>query len=169
MPVEWYTLHSKSMKEAFLSEQLSLRKVEVYYPCVRVQPVNPRSRKVRPYFPGYLFVHLNLEEANLSMLQWIPGSLGIVAFGGMPSHVPDNLITAIQRRVDEINAFGGEFFDELKSGDIVTIREGPFRGYEAIFDVRLSGDERVRVLLKLLGRQQIPLELPVRQIKCEKQ
>jgi hypothetical protein len=47
--------------------------------------------------------------------------------------------------------------------------ERPFSSYEAIFDVRLSGDERVRVLLKLLNRQQIPLELPGRQIQRKKQ
>jgi hypothetical protein len=47
--------------------------------------------------------------------------------------------------------------------------EGSFSGYEAIFDACLSGDERVWVLLKLLNRQQIPLELPGRQIQRKKQ
>ena len=34
---------------------------EVFYPCLRIHPVNPRSRKIVPYFPGYLFVEADLE------------------------------------------------------------------------------------------------------------
>lgn len=45
-------------------------------------------------------------------------------------------------------SMGGETFDRLKAGDGVTVQAGPFRGYGAIFDARLPGDARVRVLLK---------------------
>ena len=79
--------------------------------------------------------------------------------------MPDNLLNAIRLRVDEINAAGGELFDALKAGDSVVIESGPFAGYEAIFDARLPGADRVRVLLKLLRRRQLPVELPVAQIR----
>ncbi len=88
---------------------------------------------------------------------------------GSPPAVPDNVIAAIRRRVDEINAAGGELFDGLKPGDVVHIQDGPFSGYDAIFDVRLSGEERVRVLLKLLNKQQFPIELPSSYIRRKKQ
>ena len=165
MSTQWYALHSKPLKEAFLWQQLLLHEIEGYYPCIRVQPVKPRARRVRPYFPGYVFGRVNLERVNLSTLQWLPGSVGIVSFGGMPAPVPEHLIAAIQRRVDEINAAGGELFDGLKPGDTVTIQAGPFQGYEAIFDARLAGDERVRVLLKLLNHRQLSLEIPGAQIQ----
>ena len=48
------------------------------------------------------------------------------------------------------------------------ILDGPFAGHEAIFDVRLPGSERVRVLLKLLSRQQVPLVLPTGQVQRKK-
>jgi transcriptional antiterminator RfaH len=165
MTAQWYALHSKPMKEALLSEQLCLHQIESYFPCLRVKPVNPRARKVRPYFPGYVFGHVDLEQTNLSILQWMPGSTGIISFDGVPSIVPDSLIIAIRQRVDEINAAGGELFEGLRPGDLVMIQEGAFKGYEAIFDARLSGHERVRVLLKLLSRKQIPLELPSSQVQ----
>jgi transcriptional antiterminator RfaH len=165
MTAQWYALHSKPSKEAFLWQQLSLHEIEGYYPCLRVQPVNPRSRKSRPYFPGYVFGRMDLEQVNLSTLQWLPGSVGIVSFGGMPAPVPDHLIAAIRRRVEEINAAGGELFDGLKPGDTVTIQAGPFRGHEAVFDMRLSGEDRVRVLLKLLNHRQLSLEIPGSQIQ----
>jgi transcription antitermination factor NusG len=169
MAAHWYVLHSKPMKEAFLWEQLSLHQIESYYPCIRVQAVSPHARKLKPYFPGYLFGYVDLEKINVSTLQWLPGAAGIVSFGGIPSSVPDHVIAAIRRYVDKINSAEGGLFHDLKRGDVVTIREGPFSGYDAIFDVHLSGDERVRVLLKLLNLRKFPLELPVSQIQRKKQ
>ncbi len=168
MTAQWYALHSKPMKEALLWEQLSLHEIESYYPRIRVKPVNPRSRKVRPYFPGYVFSRVDLEQTSMTLFTRLPGSSGIVAFDGIPSYVPDPLIAAIRRRVGEIDGAGGELFDGLKTGDIVTVQDGPFKGYEAIFDARLSGDERVRVFLKLLSRGQVAVELPSGQIQRKK-
>jgi transcriptional antiterminator RfaH len=165
MTAQWYVLHSKPMKEALLWEQLNLHQIESYYPRIKVKPVNPRARKVRPYFPGYVFVHVDLEQTKLSTFQWMPGAASIVSFDGAPSPVPDNLVTAIQRRVDEINATHGRTPAGLKPGEVVIIQEGPFSGYEAIFDAQLSGEERVRVLLKYLNRGKLPLELPGSQIQ----
>lgn len=168
MTEQWYVLHSKPMKEALLWEQLNLHSIESYYPRLRVKPVNPRARKVRPYFPGYLFVRVDLEQTSLSTFQWMPGAAALVSFDGVPSPVPDHLIAAVQRRVEEVNAVDARSLEGLKPGDVVTIQEGPFSGYEAIFDARLSGEERVRVLLKYLNRGRFPLELPGNQIQRKK-
>ena len=165
MSTQWYVLYCKPMKEAFLWKQLQLHQIESYYPCLHVQSMNPRAGKVKPYFPRYIFGHLDWEQIGHSMLNWMPGITGIVSFGGIPSPIPDNVIAAIKRRVDDINASGSELYGGWIRGDKLIIQEGYFRGFEAIFDAHISGEERVRVLLKLLGRRQIPLELPSRQIQ----
>lgn len=164
MSAYWYALRSQPHKEDPLVRQLSARGIETFYPCIHVQPVNPRSRKIRPYFPGYMFVHTDLADVGISTFQWMPYATGLVTFGGDPPAVPDNLITAITRRVGEINAAGGEIFLNLKKGETVQIDSGPFTGYEAIFDVRLPGSERVRVLLKMLSARQLPVEMDARQM-----
>jgi len=139
---------------------------ETYYPRLRVQPVNPRSRKMKPYFPGYMFVRVDLEETGLNVFRWMPHSVGLVSFDNIPAVVPDHLINTLRKRVSEINEAGGELFDGLERGDRVRIAEGPFKGYEAIFDERLPGKERVRVLLELLGNERaVMLELDAGQIK----
>jgi transcription antitermination factor NusG len=168
MPTYWYVLHSKPHKEEMLAEQLDLRRIETFAPRIRVQVVNPRARKVRAYFPGYIFVRADLEKLGLSFLQYVPGSAGLIAFGGEPAFVPDGLVHAIRQRVDEINTAGGELFDVLKSGETVLIHSGPFAGYEAIFDERLPGTERVRVLLKLLRNRKMPVELPAGYVRPQK-
>lgn len=164
MTASWYTLRSKPNKEKFLYEQLLARRITTFLPMLRVQTVNPRARKQKPYFPGYMFVLVDLEALGFSALHWLPGSGGLVTFGGEITPVPDSLIIALRKRLDEIEAAGGELFDGLAPGDPVNIQVGPFAGYEAIFNARLSGSERVRVLLKLLHGRILQVDLPAGQV-----
>lgn len=160
----WYALRSKPNKEDFLANQLQAGGFEIFYPRLRVKVVNPRARKVRPYFPGYLFVHTDLDAVNISDLKWMPGGTGLVSFGGEPAVVPDGLISAIKRRVEELNAASRPVISDLEPGESVILQAGPFAGYEAIFDGRISGQDRVRVLLNFLQRRQVPLEVDGRNI-----
>jgi transcription antitermination factor NusG len=105
---------------------------------------------------------------GLSTLKYVPGASGVISFGGEPAFVPDGLIHAIRQRVEEINAAGGELFDVLEPGETVLVHSGPFAGYEAIFDARLPGKERVRVLLKMLRERKMPIELPAGYIRPKK-
>lgn len=163
--MSWYAMRSKPNKEMPLYREACARGVECYYPFLRIQPVNPRSRTTRPYFPGYLFVHVDMEQIGFSALQWMPFSLGLVSFGGQPAMIADSLVRAIHQRVDQANTAGGEQLEGLKRGETVVISAGPFNGYEAIFDLSLHGAERVRVLLKLLAKKQLALELPASYIQ----
>jgi len=168
MTVVWYAMRSKPNKEDFLAKQFEVQGVQVYCPRIRVRVVNPRARKFRSYFPGYIFVQVDLDQISRSTLQWLPGAAGLVSFGGEPAPIPDSLINAIRKRVDEINASGRDLIKGLSQGQLVTIEAGPFAGHEAIFDASLSGDERVRVLLELINKQQLPLDLPSGQIQRKK-
>jgi len=166
MAIHWYALRSKPRKEDIVWRQVRTQGFEVFYPRLKVQPVNPRSRKVRPYFPGYMFVQADVEQVGLSTFRWMPHAIGLVCFGEEPAIVPENLVYAIQKRVEEIAAAGGELFDGLSRGDPVLISDGPFAGYEAIFDARIPGSERVRVLLQLLSsKRQVPVELEAGQVQ----
>jgi len=162
----WYALRSKPRKEDVVWRQVKLLGYETFYPRLRVNPVNPRSRKLLPYFPGYLFVNADLDAVGKSVFQWMPHTIGLVSFGGEPAYVPENFIYALRKRVEEIAQAGGELFDGLKTGDKVRISSGPFAGYEAIFDARVSGDERVRVLLEFLSnKRRLPVEVSAGQIE----
>jgi transcription antitermination factor NusG len=165
MAEHWYVLRSKPRKEDVLWRQLLSGGIEVYYPRLRVHPVNPRSRKLIPYFPGYLFVHVDIDIIGLSTFQWMPHTIGLVSFDNEPAIVPDYFIQAINKHVEELTAAGGELFNGLHSGDAVMISDGPFAGYEAIFDTRIAGSERVRVMIQMLSDRRIPLELRAAQIQ----
>lgn len=159
MSAHWYALRSRPHRELQLWRQLDARQVENFYPCIRVIPVNPRSSRIRAYFPGYLFVRADLGDTGLSWFNFMPYASGLVTFGGQAAAVPEAFIQALRQRMTEIARAGGERFYGLQPGDPVWITGGPFEGYRAIFDARLPGEERVRVLLEMLNDRCVPLEL----------
>jgi transcriptional antiterminator RfaH len=168
MAVAWYVIRSKPNKEEFLAGQLSSYGIKVFYPRIRVKTVNPRARKLKAYFPSYLFVNVDLESISISTLHWMPGAINLVSFDGEPASVPELLITAIERQVEYINVSQANKLNDLKPGDVVKIQDGPFAGYEAIFDGQIPGRERVRVLLNYLQNRQLPVELGEKQIERSK-
>ncbi len=170
---QWYALHTKPHKERQVASLLRSRNVEIFLPLLHVNPVNPRSACERPYFPNYLFAHLDLDVTGLSAVQWTPGLLRMVQFGGVLGTVPGTLIAQLKRRLNEICAAGGLALQSLRAGDRVRVTDGPLQGYEGMFDARVSGADRVRVLLEMIGDVQqrrrraaraVPVELDVSNI-----
>ncbi len=153
MANHWYALHVKPHKESAVSGLLKSKGYEVYYPALQVEPVNPRSRKERPFFPGYLFVRLELSEAGVSVLRWTEGTHGLVEFGGEPASVPENLIDELKNRLATLRLSDKSVTASFKKGDRVRIVDGAFEGYEAILDTTLPDRDRVQVLLTYLRDQ----------------
>lgn len=149
----WYAIFSKPRHELQVASYLSSKGIEVFHPTLRVKPVNPRASTLRSFFPRYLFIQTDLAATGTGLLQWTPGAVGLVEFDGEAAIIPDSFISEIRRRVATINAAGGIELEGLKKGDAVRITHGPFAGHDAIFDIRLSGEERVQVLLRWLGQE----------------
>jgi hypothetical protein len=76
---------------------------------------------------------------------------------------------SIQSNVDRVNQNPDLIYNQLSHGDPVTIQGGPFEGYEAIFDLRLEGSKRVRLLIKLLRGQQLRVQIPAKMVKPKNQ
>lgn len=168
MTLAWHVVRSKPNREELLARELESRDVEVFHPLLRANPVNPRARRFKPYFPGYVFVHVDLERINSTALEHMPGAANLVSFGGEIPTVPENIIHAISRKVEEVNAAGGEKAAAFKPGELVEIEQGPFAGYTAILDATLPGSERVRVLLRMLQKREVPVEMPVGYIRTRR-
>lgn len=80
----------------------------------------------------------------------MPNSEGLVRFENHPAYVPDNLIEAIKRHVDNLNSM--RLVDLVKNTEGEgTIQRNSIEGnFDAIFDAKLSSDERVKELLRML-------------------
>jgi len=163
---QWYAMRVKPHKERFVRQQLEEQGAAVFFPAVRVKPVNPRAAKIRPYFPGYLFVQVDIEQEGVDVFRWLPGVQGLVMFGGVPAAVPETLIAGLRERLQQIEAAGGlGRRPSFKPGERVRIVAGPLAGYEAIFDAQLSGEERVQVLLAFLSAQPQRVKLDMEDIR----
>jgi transcriptional antiterminator RfaH len=164
MNTHWYAIRSKPHKEFLLHEQLLAREIECYFPRLSVTPVNPRSKKERPYFPGYIFVKTNIEEIGTNIFKWMPYAQNLVSFDGIPATVPEPVILQVKSMLEQINTQGGQESSKFSPGEEIRVAEGPFEGYEGIFDTQISGTDRVKVLLQLIGDRQISVEMNAKQI-----
>jgi len=144
----WYALYTKPHKERHVSDILEGKGFETYLPTIQVRR-NGR-RRMEPFFSCYLFARFDPEEA-LPGLRWTPGLRRIVGFGDEPAAVPDGVISLLRKRLD---GMGEVVYREhrFEPGDRVRIRSGPLRDFEAVFDGRLSSQDRARVLVDFLGR-----------------
>jgi len=144
-------LCSKLNKEEIFLRQLQSQGYEIFYPRYFTANGSTGRLQIRSYFPGYLFIRLDLNSVNQSAFQWMPNSEGLVRFENHPAYVPDNLIEAIKRHVDKLNSM--RLVDLVKNSDIgegTIQRNSSESTYDAIFDARLSTDERVKELLRML-------------------
>lgn len=161
--LNWYVMHTKPHKELFLFEQLYLNQIEAYLPLLKKNYRFERAG-ARPFFPGYLFVRVDITVSGVSLLLWIPGSKGIVCFGGEPASVSDPFIQQLKSKMELVNSDLKSKFRTYHAGDSVTITTGPFEGFEAIFDHYLPEQDRVQLLLKTLGDNNYHLEVPAGQL-----
>lgn len=150
MVARWYVLRSKPRKEQVLVENLQGLGLKVFYPCASVEIETPGIVKWAPYFPGYLFVQINLEQVAVSTFQWMPHTIGLVCFGEKPGYVPDNLILALMRRMTNGNysCIGNAGFDDPKSGED---KQDHFDTVcDAIMNKEMVGSKRALALLSVL-------------------
>ncbi len=149
----WYLVYCKPRQEKAALQNLDRQGYESYLPLMR-EPRRRMGRRVSvisPMFPRYLFVHLDQTTDNWGPIRSTVGVASMVRFGQRATPVPESLIACLRGREDE-EGIQNVMPDELKAGARVRILEGPFAGYEGIFQVK-TGRERVVVLLDILGRE----------------
>jgi transcriptional antiterminator RfaH len=151
--VHWYAVHTKPRKEFHVRCYLESRGIEAYLPALqRPSRRCPRETCVEPFLARYLFVHLDPQSVPLSSVNWSPGVHRLVSFGGEPAIVPDAVIGWLRRRLAQAEAEQAHKGLPLRHNDRLRLTAGPLRGLEAVFDCRLSAEDRARVFVDILGR-----------------
>jgi transcription antitermination factor NusG len=145
----WYCLRTRPCAEYRVARNLERVGVEVFFP--RVLTARPRRGYAdSPLFPGYLFVRLDLGGVEGSPLR-VPGARGLVRFGGGPAPVPEEVVEALRRRVEEVNG-GGGLWRRYAPGEEVLVRMGPGEVVARVLTAPSSPRQRVALLVHFLGR-----------------
>jgi len=148
----WYCVHTKPQREKHAGEQLStLANVEVYFPRIRLQKTIRRVRKQvsEALFPRYLFCRFDLTT-QFRAVRYGHDVVDLVSFGTQPAIVANSLIQDLQSWVSENSLIAKS---EFSTGDKVQIAAGPMQGLQAVILEGHSDQERVAVLLDILGSQ----------------
>ncbi len=154
----WYVVQTKPTAEDNVRQHLSNADFTTFFPRIRtmVKGSGRQHSRIKPLFPSYLFVNMDLTDANLyRMIKYTRGVRKILGDGSTPVPVPDEMIEIIRERMD------GEGVIEqritMNRGDQVRIRSGVFKDLVGILEKPVSAAGRVKVLLRIMHHT----------IKCE--
>ena len=151
----WYVAKSNARKENWLEKSLVQYNVEVYNPRIVVKKRGKQTTE--PLFPTYLFCNFNPEGTDWPSIYRTPGLSYFLGGGGYPTQVSADLIDFIRQRVDNWND-GGYSPKHFKKGEAIRVANGPFAGFEAIFQGYIPSRQRCQIFVQIIGRL-IPIEL----------
>ena len=144
----WYLIHCQARKEQYVENILkNVFGFSVY--CPFYQTWIGGQKQSLPFFPGYLFVQMNLHLFPLSRINACPGVLRVVEFDDRPFPVPRYVLDEIVERLERMNMLDQPF----QPGDVVRLKhDGPLQDLEMVFLGPMTPGQRVDVLLRFLGR-----------------
>ena len=148
---QWYAFYTKPNAEYRVESSLQEQDIQTYLPELRTSKATKRENS-KPFFPCYLFARVDFEAVGLSSLQWTPGLRRIVTVEDRPVPVDEAVIALIKSKLGDRRAMIRQAEYPFEPGDTVRITDGPFCDMEAVFEGSATADDRVQVLLNILGR-----------------
>jgi transcriptional antiterminator RfaH len=149
----WYVVHTHAHAETRALRHLSRQGYVAYLPRFAKWRRHARryERVLRPLFPRYLFVALDVLDQRWRPVLSTVGVRDLLRLGERPVPVPDGLVEAIQTRERQGVLDGDPAVAGLAEGDEVRVVSGPFADLVGRF-CGMADEQRVMVLLDLLGR-----------------
>jgi transcription antitermination factor NusG len=148
----WYVIATYNRHEMKVESTLERKGIESFLPRVTVSS-RRRDRKLLidvPLFPGYLFVHTDLNDWAYYNIIRHPSVVRILGSKRRCTEVPDETVTSIQRLLSS----GQPIFPwaQLTPGKQVRVVEGPLAGAIGVILRSKQGKKRLVVGVEILGR-----------------
>lgn len=150
----WYVVHSQPHRELYAANHLEAQGYVVFTPrLTRTVRHARRTRTVlRPLFPRYLFVRLDLEVDRWRSVRGTFGVATMIMDGERPRPTPCGVVETLIAAYD--GRGGYDFQRDLRIGDPVRFLTGAFADRLGQL-VALDDTGRVHVLLDLLGAKRL--------------
>jgi transcription termination/antitermination protein NusG len=172
---KWYVVHTYSGYEqkakAALEERVRAlgmqEKIgEVLVPMERVQELGKGGqRKIssRKFFPGYIFVHMELTDETWHVIKNTPKITGFVGHATAPPEVSETEVRQITDQMQE-GALRPKPKVLFEVGESVKVVDGPFQDFNGTVEEVRPEKGKVRVLISIFGRA-TPVELDFVQVE----
>ena len=177
MAMLWYAVHTFSGQESTIKKNIEMlierEGVQEKFGRIlipeKVTVVNVRGKRknvVSKLFPAYLIIEMELDELTQHLVTSVQG---VTHFGGT-SRVNKTPIPLRQSEVDRL--LGVESQDAEQDviqnpyivGDHVSIKDGPFQGFDGSVEEILTEKNKLRVTVSVFGRA-TPVELGFNQVE----
>jgi transcription antitermination factor NusG len=128
--IDWYAAYVKHQHERKVAESLRKKGLEVFLPEQKVvHRWKDRDKAIYvPLFPGYLFLHFNIQD-KLQALN-TPGIFFLLESAGRACPISGDEIDAIRKAL--AGGFRIQPHPFVTSGDLVRITAGPLQGITGI-------------------------------------
>lgn len=143
----WHVAHVRSRQEKVLARALLEQRIPFYLPQIErvVERASRRFRSYVPLFAGYVFLRGDERARQLALRSGVTAQMIAVD--------DQELLGGQLEQIRRLQLAGASFevYEELAPNDVVTIAEGPFRGYTGSV-VRSGRGDRLVVALSLLRK-----------------
>ena len=175
MAMRWYVVHAYSGFENRVKQSLIERVArsgledkfgEILVPTEEVVEMREgqKRRSERKFFPGYVLVHMDMDDDTWHMVKDVPKVLGFI--GGTsdkPAPITDREADAILQRVQEgVDKPRPKVLFEV--GEVVRVTDGPFNDFNGVVEEVNYEKSRLRVSVLIFGRS-TPVELAFGQVE----
>jgi transcriptional antiterminator NusG len=159
---KWYIVHTYSGQETRAKKALLERARtmgfeeqfdEVLVPeesVVEMVGGKKRTSK-RKFFPGYIMVHMELNDETWHVVKGTPKITGFVGNATDPPAISEEEVARMTQRIKEGAAKPKPLinFDE---GENVRVVTGPFANFQGFVDEVMEDKEKLRVMVQVFGR-----------------
>ncbi len=173
MPMKWYVVHTYSghenkaklslldrVRQAGLTDKFG----DILIPTdTVVELVKGQKRSTtRKFFPGYMFVQMDLDQATFHLVKNTPKITGFLG-GTNPQPVKETEIQNINVAMTE-GATRPKPRVSFDDGETVRVIDGPFANFNGTVEEVNAEKGRVKVLVSIFGRA-TPVELDFMQVE----
>ena len=141
----WYLLSTKSRSENIAYDNLNNQGHETFLPTLT------HTNKPKALFPGYIFVKPRLGSSYVS-IKSTRGVKQFIKFGDIFPGISESLIEYLRTRIEHFETLAMHQ-KKYQKDQIVYVKNGPFKNFEAVFDAYDKG-QNVFILLKFLESTQ---------------
>ena len=174
----WYIVHTYSSQEARVKTNLDLRVanldlkdkiLEVVVPTeeeIEVKEGQRKSKETR-IFPGYVLIHMSMDEESWYAVRNTPGVTGFVTTEDDNDKRPKPVPLAdaeVEKILNQIASTKTKVQVGFEIGQTVRITDGPFLDFLAEIDEIYPDRSKVKVLVSFFGRE-TPVELDFLQVE----